>query len=80
MFAEIKMTDLGASGIAAQVAFDINERGQVVGYSQTANGESHAFLWEKGHMTDLGALGGINSKPTAINERGQVRWLARAYP
>ena len=57
----------------------INDRGQVVGWSQTKAkdkyGEpiAHAFLWQNGRMRDLGTLPGeSNSGATAINERGQV--------
>jgi probable HAF family extracellular repeat protein len=39
------MTDLGTLGGNYSVAVVINERGQVVGYSLTASGEEHAFLW-----------------------------------
>ena len=70
-----KLTDLGALGGQESGADDINERGQIVGSSQTHDGDrvpSHAFLWENGTMTDLGTLGGRFSEATAINERGQV--------
>ena len=51
----------------------INEHGQVVGTSDTASGEVHAFLWTR-HlgMQDLGTLGGTFSSASAINNRGQV--------
>ena len=65
------MTDLGTLGGEFSIAFGINGRGQVVGNSWTADGVTHAFLWEKGTMTDLGTLGG-NSYARGINGRGQV--------
>ena len=53
--------DAGRHGILASA---INEpRGQVVGISNTAAGEGHAFLWQKGVMTDLGTLGGLSALP-----------------
>jgi len=41
------MTDLGTLGGEYSVARGINGRGQVVGWSATADGRHHAFLWEK---------------------------------
>jgi len=41
------MTDLGTLGGNFSGPVAINDRGQVVGYSTTASGELHAFLWEK---------------------------------
>jgi probable HAF family extracellular repeat protein len=66
-------TDLGRGlGGVRTRGVDLNEQGQVVGYSQTATGELHAFLWQDGEITDLGTLGGANSSALGINERGQV--------
>ncbi len=53
----------------------INDLGQVVGYSDTAEGnwEEHAFLYSGGTMTDLGVLPGhTRSEATGINASGQV--------
>jgi len=71
-------TDLGTLGGAAErggpraTAQAINDRGQVVGSSETASGDTHAFLWQDGVMTDLGTLGGASSRASDINNRGQV--------
>ncbi len=72
--AGLSVADLGTlRGGEHSYAYDINERGQVVGYSETASGEAHAVLWEKGRKTDLGTLpGGDYSYAFGINERGQV--------
>jgi probable HAF family extracellular repeat protein len=64
----------------------INDRGEAVGYSETAdpdpNGEdicgfhTHLtcvpFLWRDGHMRALPTLGGNNGQASAINNRGEV--------
>jgi len=56
-----EMTDLGTLGGDWAIAWGMNERGQIVGGSFLASGETHAFLWEKGVMTDLGTLRGTSS-------------------
>jgi probable HAF family extracellular repeat protein len=62
-----RITDLGTLGGASQAA-DVNERGQVVGWSETNGGIRHAFVWSGERMRDLG----VSSEATAINDRGQV--------
>ena len=65
--------DLGTLGGTDSYAVDINDSGQVVGYSHPAgSGEYHAFLCATGVMTDLGTLGGNSSSASAINDHGQV--------
>jgi probable HAF family extracellular repeat protein len=68
-------TDLGNLGGAFNnVAYAINNRGQIVGASDLAGDSTgHAFLWQKGVMTDLGTLpGDFLSAALAINDNGQV--------
>jgi probable HAF family extracellular repeat protein len=67
-----EITTLGTLGGASSTVVAINEAGDVTGVAETASGESHAFLWRRGHMTDLGTLGGRNSTPRGLNDRGDV--------
>jgi probable HAF family extracellular repeat protein len=53
------------------VAYDVNNKGQVVGDYSTSTG-SKAFLWEKGVRKDLGTLGGDYASAFAINDAGQI--------
>jgi len=71
---QLSITDLGTlPGGTFSIAYGINNHGQVVGYSDTASGEGHAFLWQKGEMTDLGTLpGGTFSIAYGINDGGQA--------
>jgi probable HAF family extracellular repeat protein len=68
--------DLGTLGASSTVPTDINDRGQVVGWSRV-DGSNHAFFWDHGTMQDLGQVVVYSSdKPEVnqvrINERGQV--------
>ena len=65
--------DLGTLGGSSSWSRAVNNRGEVVGASETANGELHAFLWSplRG-MIDLGTLGGTYSQAFFINDKGQV--------
>jgi len=79
----ITMTDLGTLGGSQSAAKKISPSGVVVGYSYTAAGPKHAFLWRNGTMTDLGTLGGSYSEPYGVNALGQVVGVAQTpgkYP
>jgi len=68
------VTDLGTLGGSFSLAYEINNRGQVDGFS-TLPGDAvvHSFVMEDGVMTDLGTLGGPNSQSFAgLNEATQV--------
>lgn len=71
------VTYLGTLGGQSSVANDINDLGQVVGYSMTSTGETHAFLYSAGAMVDLGTLGGNLSQATGINNSGQIVGFSR---
>jgi len=64
--------DLGTLGGVSSTAQDINKNENIVGQSQTAAGETHAFLIVDGVMQDLGTLGGTFSTADDINDNGQV--------
>jgi probable HAF family extracellular repeat protein len=64
---------LGNLGGPLTGANGINASGQVVGWSQTTDDRTHAFVWSKGVMTDLGTLPGDDrSDAKAISDAGQV--------
>src|SRR5215510_7691834 len=66
------LIDLRTLGGCCSFAYGVNDRGDVVGTSETVSGELHAFLWRAGIMTDLGTLGGTFSRAFALNNRGQI--------
>ena len=70
----ICLTDLGTLGGSDSLANGINDAGQIIGWSHTSGGESHAVLWENGESApkDLGILGGNNSTAYEINGAGQI--------
>src|SRR5690242_5642930 len=64
--------DLGTLGGSSN-ARSINNRGQVVGESETRAGKTHAFLWQHGRIEDLGTLPGYeDSIALAINDHGWI--------
>jgi probable HAF family extracellular repeat protein len=69
-----EMADLGTlSGESGySYAYDLNDFGEVAGYSFTGTA-THAFFWDEfSGLTDLGTLGGLNSHAYAINSFGHV--------
>ncbi len=85
LYADGSMRDFGSLGYYCwtiegeescyerSVATDINNKGQVAGFSTTSDGGlQHAFLATDGEMADLGTLGGWQSWANAVNDTGQV--------
>ena len=74
------MKDLGNFGGTCTFAFDLNNRGEVVGGSALAGDQGqHPFLWDGKELTDLHTFGGDNGNAVAINEAGDaVGWTT--YP
>ncbi|MCU1222387.1 MAG: hypothetical protein JWQ42_480 [Edaphobacter sp.] len=82
LYSDGKMQDLGTlPGGSSSFGVDINNgwsKGrdnevQVTGYSGTASGFEHAFLYSDGKMEDLGTLpGGSSSIGSAVNQSGEV--------
>lgn len=72
------LTDIGSlptTQLEKTIARDLNELGQVVGYSDVTGGFRHAFSWANGVMQDLhiqGGFAGRTSSANAINNCGQV--------
>ena len=61
---------LGTLGGKQSSANAINSNGQIVGWSETSSGRTHAFTYQGGVMKDLGALGGGLSAAYDINDAG----------
>ncbi|MGE5607813.1 MAG: DUF3466 family protein [Bacillota bacterium] len=66
------VTDLGTLGGPESSASSINNKGQIVGSAQTADGQTHAFLYSDKAMIDLGTLGGSYSSASGINDAGLI--------
>ncbi|MCX5067694.1 hypothetical protein OOJ91_17780 [Micromonospora lupini] len=65
--ASYRMVDLGTLGGDSSFASAMNDRGDVVGRAQAADGIYRGFLWRDGQMIDLGAF-----TPIDVNDGGEV--------
>lgn len=71
------MRDLGTLGGTLSTTNWLNDRGEVVGQSNTAsNRTAHPFLWDGKRLRDLGTLGGDYGAANHINEAGHVVGVA----
>lgn len=64
--------DLGTFGGDRSYPIALNDNGQVVGYSVTADGKEHAFLWDNGVMRDLSAADDQKGAAYVITNSGVV--------
>jgi probable HAF family extracellular repeat protein len=64
--------DLGTLGGDPTIAYGLNNHAQASGFGTTADGATHGFIWQDGHMYDVGTLGGDFSEASLINNRGQA--------
>ena len=71
--------ELGTLGGARTTPTAVNDRGQVVGRSQVADGRWHAFLWDDGVMTDL-TPDAQDGTATDISNRGHVSGYVQPAP
>jgi len=72
-----RLIDLGSLAGMGSAARDLNDNGQVVGFSPVPGSRPdyipvHAFLYSHGKLKDLGTLGGDFSVAYDINQTGQV--------
>lgn len=63
--------DLGSLGVSS-LATDLNDAGQVTGYSRDANGELCAFRYADGRMREILPPGARGSEAHAINAAGAI--------
>jgi len=67
-----KLTFIETLGGISNSAWDINDRGEIVGQSQTPDGLARGFVISGGKIQAIGTLGGRYSAATAINNSGQI--------
>jgi probable HAF family extracellular repeat protein len=72
---QYQLTNLGTFGAEGAIADDINDAGQVIGWTTGGTGAtatSSPFLWQNGQKIDLGSFGGATGQANGINQFGQV--------
>jgi probable HAF family extracellular repeat protein len=73
-----QVRDLGTLGGRFANAADLNDAGQITGYSETIDGQIHAFLYDGNQMLDLGEIAAGGSVGRALNDSGAVTGLTGA--
>jgi len=69
----VVVSELGTLGGPDSMAFDVNNNGDVVGKSRTANMQRRGFIWRNGVMTQLPMpANAIDMFPFGINDNGEV--------
>ena len=74
------MTDLGTLGGTNSQALALNALGQVVGWSELADGSQHAMLWDGTSLIDLNSFldpalvsdGWVLKEAAGINDHGAI--------
>jgi probable HAF family extracellular repeat protein len=72
---QYKLTNLGTFGAEQAIARDINDAGQIIGWTAAGTGAtatSSPFLLQDGQKINLGSLGGATGQTAGINQFGQV--------
>ncbi len=65
--------DLGAlPGCFFSRGTDLNDRGQIVGWTETSDNISRAFLWDRGVMTELRIENARETLAVSINNKGEI--------
>src|SRR5437016_1333393 len=68
-----RIEDLGMLGGQWTAPMNINDQGEVVGYSETEQGQDKAFVWSaKSGMRQLGGITADQSNASGINNRGDI--------
>jgi probable HAF family extracellular repeat protein len=67
--ARYEAIDLGTLGGTRTIPLALNDSGDVVGYSVTADGKQHAFLWTNGALQDLAPLSTYSAASVITNDR-----------
>jgi hypothetical protein len=69
---QLTFTQFDVPGATSTAAYDINDRGQIVGLLVDAAGVFHGFLLDKGVFTRIDVPGASLTTALGINDRGQI--------